>query len=43
MSVEGVNSDQQMTKSQVGQVLREAYHDVLESFERDEVMVGQPQ
>ena len=42
LSGEGVNSNQQMTKSQVGQVLRESYHDVLESFESNKVMVGQP-
>ena len=40
---EGVNSDQQMTKIQVDQVLREADHDFLEDFESDEVRVGQPQ
>ena len=42
LSIEGVNYDQQMTKSQVDQVVHEANHDVLEDFESDEVMVGQP-
>ena len=42
MSIKGVNSDQQMTKIHFGQVLCEAYHDDLEAFESDEVMVGQP-
>lgn len=42
-SSEGVSSDQQMTKRQVDQVLRESYHDVLGAFLSDEVMVGQLQ
>ena len=32
LSIEGVNFDQHMTKSQVGQGLCEAYHGIFESF-----------
>ena len=32
LRIVGVNSNQQMTKSPVGQGLHEAYHDVLEAF-----------
>ena len=32
LSVKGVNSDQQMTKTQVGQGLHESYHNVFEAF-----------
>ena len=41
-SDEGVDSDQQVKKSQVDQVLHKAYHEFLEAFESDKVMVGQP-
>ena len=42
LSIIGLNSDQQMTKRKVDQVLREVDHNIPEFFESDEVRVGQP-
>ena len=40
---EGGDSDQRVVKSQVDQFIREAFHEFLEAFEINEVLVGQPQ